>query len=383
MDVGAPQVEGMGLDNLRYFATSASNFFLGATLVFLSSCTARFLKHQKEGEVQRIEEFSSRVVIEETPDQTAPSERTSNARLGLEEEQLTKASASKVIRERRQGRRAGQPPRSSKKTVKGAATSEVWVRQPELEGTEGFAPGERRPRVDPFRPGERVIHEVSYFAMIAGELALEVRPFVRVNQRKHYQFYIGVKSSPFFSRFYRVDDYVLSYLDFERMIPSVYTLHVKESGQIREARFLYDHQSQKISFWERKVTKKSDVEERKIEWEALPFSQDVFSGIFYLRVFPWKVGDERAFRVAHDNENLIFRGKALRREKIVTPAGDFFTIVIQPSIELEGIFKPMGDILIWLSDDNRKYILKIESKIRIGTLRTQVVSIEPGSEPKN
>jgi hypothetical protein len=330
-----------------------------------SSCTARLLKHQKEAEVQSIEEFSSRVVIEETPDQAVVVPTPVPA-------PVAKPARSARVRKARQTK--------SIKSEKKLTAPVILLRQPEMEGVEGFAPGERRPLVDPFRPGERVVHEVSYFAVTAGELVMEVRHFVKVNQRKHYQFFIGVKSSSLFSKFYRVDDFVLSYLDFEKMIPSAYTLHVRESGQIREARFLYDHQSQQVSFWEKKVTKNSEVQERRFEWLAEPFSQDVFSGIFYLRVFPWKVGDERAFRVAHENENLVFRGQALKREKISTRAGDFYAHVIRPSIELEGIFKPMGDILIWVSDDERRYILKIESKIRIGTLRTQVVSIEPGQE---
>ena len=53
-------------------------------------------------------------------------------------------------------------------------------------------------------------------------------------------------------------------------------------------------------------------------------------------------------------------------------------IVIQPNITLKGKFKPIGENLIWLSDDDRHYILRIEAKIKIGTLVSQVVEIKPG-----
>jgi hypothetical protein len=96
-------------------------------------------------------------------------------------------------------------------------------------------------------------------------------------------------------------------------------------------------------------------------------------------VFQWEVGKENAFHVADDEKNLIFRAKAVRKEHISTDAGEFDAIVIRPEIELKGKFNPVGDNYIWLSDDDRKYILRIESKIKIGTLVSEVTEIHPGA----
>lgn len=236
----------------------------------------------------------------------------------------------------------------------------------------------RRPLKDPFRVGEEVVHEVHYFKVSAGELALKVEPFVEVNGRKSYSMVTSIKSKGMFSNFYSADDKSVTFLDYELLIPRVFTLHVKESGQLREARSFFDFDKLKATYWEKKVTKKNGVEEKKQEWDIQTYSQNVFSAAFYMRVFQWDVGKEYAFRVADDGENLIFRGKALRKEKISTDAGDFNAIVIQPQIEAKGVFKPVGDIYFWLSDDDRKYILRIESSIKIGTLVSEVIKINPG-----
>lgn len=53
-------------------------------------------------------------------------------------------------------------------------------------------------------------------------------------------------------------------------------------------------------------------------------------------------------------------------------------IKIKPEISVKGVFKPVGDIYIWLSDDDRKYPLRLESSIKIGTLVSEVTAIEPG-----
>ena len=75
-----------------------------------------------------------------------------------------------------------------------------------------------------------------------------------------------------------------------------------------------------------------------------------------------------SFRVADSGKNLTFRGEVLRKEKLVTDAGTFNTVVVQPKFELEGTFKQVGDIFIWLTDDERKFPIRIDAKIKIGTL---------------
>jgi hypothetical protein len=58
--------------------------------------------------------------------------------------------------------------------------------------------------------------------------------------------------------------------------------------------------------------------------------------------------------------------------------GELKTVVVKPKIELNGHFRPVGDIFIWLTDDERKYIVRIESKIQIGTIVTAIKALQPG-----
>lgn len=253
---------------------------------------------------------------------------------------------------------------------------EAARRQPDIEDDAGF--NGRRPLQDPFRVGEEVVHDVNYFKVSAGELRFKVEPFITVNNRKSYQYAMEIKTSPLFSNFYSVEDRVEIFVDFEDLVPRVFQLHVKESKQLREAKMLFDTDKNTATFWEKKVTKDHGEEEKKQHWEILPFTQNVYSAIFYMRNFQWETGKEYAFRVGNDNENLVFSGKALRREVLDTKLGPMKAIVVQPNIVLKGKFKPIGDNFIWLSDDDRKYVLRIESKIKIGTLVSEVVSINPG-----
>jgi hypothetical protein len=329
--------------------------FLG---VLFSGCASKVLKYDKDKteKLKDINEFDQVVKIEEiaAPLPQNPSQAPS---------QDPTAESNKKTAKNKQDKKV-------KKSV------ELTKRQPELESDIGFMG--RRPNKDPFRVGEKVVHSVRYFKVNAGKLTMEVKPFVQVNGRPSYSFNYHIETSSFYSTFYSVDDRAVTLMDFESMVPNVFTLHVRETGQIRESRAYFDRQKGMAQYWERKVTEKDGEEEKKYHWDIPDYSQNVFSSAFYMRVFQWKVGEEHSFRVADSGENLIFRAKAIRAEKISVEAGDFNAIVIKPEIELKGKFKPVGDIYIWLSDDDRKYILKIESKIKIGTLVSEAISIEPG-----
>lgn len=373
MAVGAPTMEKFRLK------------FHIAVLIWpflLTACSSSYLKYDKEATLQKNEEFAQAVKIEEAPAPTptptsspAPTVTPEEKKVPSVRAKTRHAPKEKVSTRRKKGRKKI----TKKEKAEEPAPAKPAVRQPELEDSAGFPPGERRPYVDPFHVGEVVIHNVSYFGVSAGELKLKVEPFKEVNGRKAYTFATEIKSSSLFNAFYSVDDRAETLVDFADLVPRVFFLHVKESGQLREARSYFDVNKLHASFWEKKVTKKNGAEEKKQEWDILPFSQNVFSAAYYMRIFQWKVGKEYSFRVADDEKNLVFKGIALRKEKLSTDAGEFNAIVVKPTIMTHGVFTPVGDIFIWLSDDEHKYVLRIESKIKIGTIVSEVTKIVPGA----
>lgn len=337
--------------------------FIGALTVLSFGCASKVLQYEQADKLKENQEFQNRIKIE------MPAE-PEGAELQAQPEPEATSTTTTI-------KPAGKKAVTTTTVRVGKVTSKATRRQPELESAVGFEG--RRPVKDPFVVGEKVVHEVSYFAMNAGTITFEVKPFAQVDGHKSYNFYTGIKSASLFESFYAVDDWVTTLVDFETLNPYVYELHVKETSQLREAQALFDQKKNHVTFWEKKVTKKDGKQEKKMEWDMLPYSQNVFSAIFYLRVFQWDVGTEHQFRVAHDNENLVFKAKAIRREKISTDAGDFTALVIKPEIQLEGKFKPTGDNFIWISDDDRKLVLRIESKIKIGTLKSEIVSLRKGA----
>ena len=134
------------------------------------------------------------------------------------------------------------------------------------------------------------------------------------------------------------------------------------------------------NFIKKKINEEKNLEQREYTWDLPAFSQNVFSAAYYIRTFTLTPGKKFQFRVAHENENLTLNCQVLRREKLSTPAGEFDTVVVKPEIALDGVFKPVGDIFVWFTDDDRKQIVRLESKIKIGKIVAVARDVERGNE---
>jgi hypothetical protein len=97
-----------------------------------------------------------------------------------------------------------------------------------------------------------------------------------------------------------------------------------------------------------------------------------------MRVFKWQVGKQYSFRVADDEKNVLFKATALERTKLKTDVGTFNAIKIKAEVQTRGNLAKATDFYMWLSDDERKYILRIEVKLPVGSLVSQVTSIKEG-----
>ncbi|MFK8138665.1 MAG: DUF3108 domain-containing protein [Bdellovibrionales bacterium] len=260
-----------------------------------------------------------------------------------------------------------------KKKTGDKTASKIKRKLPLIEDDEGF--DGRRPKIDPFKVGEKTVMEVRYFGVKAGELGLEVLPFVKVNDRKSYHFRTSVKSDSMFAMVYEVDDWAETFVDFDSLLPFNYSVHVKETNQNRKIRSVFDHTQNNAKLWESKYTEDDGLKKRKKEWDFTPFSQNVISVFFYIRNFQLTPGKTIKFPLSDEGNNLILEAEVLRTEKIETDIGVLDTVVVKPKVSIKGIFKPVGDVFIWFTNDERKRIVKMTSKLNFGTLKFTVKSL--------
>ena len=395
-----------------------TKFLISSLAVFcLSGCTSHFLKVDNSSELLKTDEYDKQIKVEAMPAVQAvgkyvmlPGPEPVPSAFPVDKKNMTRAERRAALASERAAARAAKKAelaaeRAAKKAglkdagkdtgkdngkvgdktdaKAGSAALAVvddtkGAHLPSLEDSEGFVG--RRPIKDPYRVGEKVVLEASYFGVTAGELALETRKFVEVNGRKSYTFAGTAVSTSVFAAFYAVNDWFETFVDYERMIPYTYALHVKETKQLREARSLFNWQTMQASFWDKKVNAEKQIEEKKQDWAIPAYSQNIFSIAYYIRAFQLKPNKKLSIRLAHENENLIVTTEVLARERLSTDAGDFDAVKTKVRIEINGVFKPVGDIFIWFTDDDRKFIVRMESKIKIGTVVASIKSLDRGAE---
>jgi hypothetical protein len=347
---------------------------LSLAFIFIASlnqgCAAKFLKTDNEERLSNIKEYEEKLEVKPLPlapevaAQIPPGNAASLAPTEIAKEDKAKKTSKKP-----------EPPKPAPKP-----TPVTKKRQPELEDSAGFIG--RRPIADPFWVGEKTTLVVSYFGVKGGDMTMQVRPFVEVNGKKSYHLAATLNSSSVFSAFYSVEDYGETFVDYNELIPFNFLVNVKESGQLREVRNFFDWTKNKSNFWEKKYTKKHGHQEKKLEWDIEPYTQNIFSAPFYLRVFDLEPGHSYKFRLADEARNFVVTAHVLNREKVTVDAGTFDTVKIRPEVAIDGIFQPMGDVFFWLTDDDRKFFVKIEAKIKIGTLKAEASEIVRGVKPQ-
>ncbi len=242
----------------------------------------------------------------------------------------------------------------------------------------GFEYPFRRAAHEPIRVGERLVYEISYLGMTAGLFDLSVQPFKEINDRKVFHILGKAKSSSVFSLFYRLEDTIETFIDHEGVFPHRFQILLDESKQKRNSMELYDPVKARTFYWSRWDHHKRGYNEVKKFFPLRPLSQDSLSSLFFMRNIPLPDGAVATFPVISEGKNWDAVVTVVRRETIDTPMGRTRAVVLKLETKYQGILKKQGDSFIWLSDDDRRFMLRLQAKVRIGTIVAELVSMEPG-----
>jgi hypothetical protein len=104
-----------------------------------------------------------------------------------------------------------------------------------------------------------------------------------------------------------------------------------------------------------------------------PCVTDLMSAIFYGGSQPLQPGTSFHLPVADAMRVVDVTMKAEAREQIVTLAGTFQTIRVQPIADA-GVVKNRGNIWIWYTDDERHMPVQMRARLFWGTITMRLVS---------
>ena len=106
-----------------------------------------------------------------------------------------------------------------------------------------------------------------------------------------------------------------------------------------------------------------------------PCVSDLMSAIFYGATQELTVGQSFVFPVADAMRTINVTMKVEAHERVITPAGTFDTIRVQPTADA-GVVKNRGNIWIWYTDDVRHIPVQMRARLFWGTITLRLSSFD-------
>ena len=225
------------------------------------------------------------------------------------------------------------------------------------QGTDGTA------RANAFGVGESLVYDVKFGFLNVGTARMDVLGVETIRGRRAWHTKLEITGGV---PGYRVHEVLESWIDVENQRS---LRHVKETLEgSRVGRHTYEIMP------ERGVFRQDDKPEQPTV--ADPLDDGAF--LYFVRNQPLVVGNRydfaRYFIVDRNPVTVIVE----RTEKIEVPAGPFSTIVIRPVIKARGVFSKNGRAEIWLTNDERRLVVRLETHLPFGTISLRLREFTQG-----
>ncbi len=215
----------------------------------------------------------------------------------------------------------------------------------------------------PFAVGERATYDVKFGAVKVGNGRMEVVGIEDVRGRDAWRTVFTIQGGTFF---YKVNDRYESWIDTQTFESLRFVQDLEEGGRDRERHFeIYPERAVYVQ-----------REKGKVE-PSVADPLDDGSFLYFVRTVPLEVGQTYHFHRYFKTDRNPVTIRVLRRERIRVPAGEFDAIVVQPIIKTKGIFSEGGQAQVWFSNDDRRILLQVKSKLKFGSLNLYLKSYRP------
>lgn len=219
----------------------------------------------------------------------------------------------------------------------------------------------------PWTVGERLRYDVKFGFIKAGSGEMTVVGVETVRGRPAWHGRFTVHGGYLALR---VDDVLETWMDATTLSSLRFVQDFSEIGRERQKTF--DIFPEKSTF----------IQVGKGEKPSVAQPLDDGSFLYFIRTVPLTLGKTYEFHRYFIPDRNPVKIRVLRRETIKVPAGTFDCIVIQPIIKTKGIFSENGEAEIWLTDDARRIMVQMKSKLPFGSLNLYLRTATDGAAPE-
>lgn len=176
-----------------------------------------------------------------------------------------------------------------------------------------------------------------------------------------------VHSNSVISAFYKVEDHAMARLVKGR--PASFRLIQNEGNHHRNRETIFDAERSKVVYVNHLNQSQLEYDMNgKILW-------DIISAFYYLRRQPLEIGKSVFINLFDSKKFLNAEVKILRRATAKLEDGQQIPIiVVEPIVNSEGLFQKSGSIVVWLTDDERRLPVRMETQLKIGRVSARLTS---------
>lgn len=218
----------------------------------------------------------------------------------------------------------------------------------------------------PFKIGERLEYQGYWFFIPAGRTNLNVVGTKFIDGQECFHFYGQATTQILF--FFTVDDRANSYATVTDLTSLAFDKQIEEGNYKKKASVKID--------WAKSA---ANYEDKKYPINA--GCRDAFTAFYYFRTLKIPESGKTINLCIFERKNYPLVIKVEKREEIKVDAGKFKTVLLRitPDPNFAGLFRHKGDILAWITDDERKILVQLKAALPIlGTIRIELDKIEEG-----
>jgi Protein of unknown function (DUF3108) len=204
---------------------------------------------------------------------------------------------------------------------------------------------------------------MTILGVAGGELTLSARS-AELAGRTLWKFELSAVSNDFLSKFFLVRDYMVSWVDPRNFHTTRFEKHTVEGKRVRDELTEFDYES---------GIARVDGASRPLQEAWL----DTLSSVYYLRTVPLE-GEKPVALSVFSGETHTLTVEVQARERIVTPVGSFATVRVEPKSTGASLIGTGKNLVLWLTDDERRIPVQIKTKLKVGTLIGKLKAIERG-----
>ncbi len=220
-----------------------------------------------------------------------------------------------------------------------------------------------------FKIGEELTYQVSYnWGLIwanAGEVTFKVEEET-MNNKSVYHFSGVGQTYPDYDWFFKVRDRYESYVDRTTLLPYKFARDVKEGGYEKYSEITFDRENNQATT-------------RKGVFDFPDCTHDVLSIVYKSRNIDfsnYKEGDIIPLTIFLDHQVHPIHIRYLGKENLKTKLGKFDCIKFKPLLIEGTLFEEGENMTVWVTDDNNKIPIRVESPIVVGSVKVDLISYE-------